>query len=146
MSATRVHRPLFSKRFFSPALPNSPPSIADTLPPYDTMHRDRGGASQLAPYRVVPAQLPPPKPDHSFTRRPKSKLALFWWRKRLWIESTFALTVYEPWEKVVVCEFIYNCLVCSAIIDERSCGSSPSLNVFYVCCASCNLSLSVVRH
>ncbi|KAF9554799.1 hypothetical protein CPC08DRAFT_712624 [Agrocybe pediades] len=60
--------------------------------------------------------LPPPKPDFGFARCPEStyyvkegsdiswarRMRLFWWRKRILIESTFALTVYEPWEKVVV--------------------------------------------
>ncbi|KAF8908162.1 hypothetical protein CPB84DRAFT_1767459 [Gymnopilus junonius] len=78
------------------------------------MHRDRGGASNVAAYRVVPAQIPHPKPDHSFTRRPKSKLALFWWKRRIWIESTFALTVYEPWEKVVVLTVF--AILCTAIM------------------------------
>ncbi|KAF8960648.1 hypothetical protein BDZ97DRAFT_2077410 [Flammula alnicola] len=53
-------------------------------------------------YRHVPAKLPPPKPDHSFARPPNTKLALFFWKRKMWIEATFGLTVYEPWEKVVV--------------------------------------------
>lgn len=34
-------------------------------------------------------------------RAPRSKFAAFLWRRRLWIETTFALTMMEPWEKVV---------------------------------------------
>lgn len=56
------------------------------------------------PYARVSGKLPPPRPDFSFTRRPKTKTREFFWRWRIWIEATFALTVYEPWEKVVVCK------------------------------------------
>ncbi|KAJ7054074.1 hypothetical protein C8F01DRAFT_1163803 [Mycena amicta] len=45
----------------------------------------------------VPAHLPPPKPDHSFTRRPESAVGVFLWRRRMWFESTF------PWEKILLC-------------------------------------------
>ncbi|KIM43574.1 hypothetical protein M413DRAFT_443500 [Hebeloma cylindrosporum] len=54
------------------------------------------------PYARVPGKLPPPRPDFSFTKRPKTKTREFFWRWRIWVEATFALTVYEPWEKVVV--------------------------------------------
>ncbi|KAK0455464.1 uncharacterized protein EV420DRAFT_1234681, partial [Desarmillaria tabescens] len=46
--------------------------------------------------------LPPPKPDFSFARSPKSQVAFFFWRWRIWFEATFALTVLEPWEKIVL--------------------------------------------
>lgn len=47
--------------------------------------------------------LPSPKPDHSFTRRPtSSNLAQFFWRKRMWFESTFVLSMLEPWEKILL--------------------------------------------
>ena len=49
-----------------------------------------------------PDVLPHPKPSLSITKRPKSKVAIFFWRRRIWLESTFALTIYEPWEKVIV--------------------------------------------
>ncbi|KAG7446525.1 uncharacterized protein BT62DRAFT_1076079 [Guyanagaster necrorhizus] len=45
--------------------------------------------------------LPPPRPDFSFARPPKSKVSFFFWRWRIWFEATFALTVMEPWEKIV---------------------------------------------
>ncbi|KAF7307263.1 Fip1 domain-containing protein [Mycena indigotica] len=51
----------------------------------------------------VPAHLPPPKPDHSFTRRPESPIAVFFWRRRMWFESTFVLSMLEPWEKILLC-------------------------------------------
>ena len=35
-------------------------------------------------------------------RPPRSKLAAFLWRRRLWVETTFALSMMQPWEKVVV--------------------------------------------
>ena len=49
-----------------------------------------------------PAVVSHPRPSFTITKRPKSKLAIFFWRRRIWLESTFALTVYEPWEKVIV--------------------------------------------
>ncbi|KAF8628845.1 hypothetical protein AX17_005905 [Amanita inopinata Kibby_2008] len=51
----------------------------------------------------APAVLPRPRPDRSYASHPpKSKLAYFFWRRRMWFESTFALTVMEPWEKMVM--------------------------------------------
>ena len=35
-------------------------------------------------------------------RPPRSKLAAFLWRRRLWVETTFALSMMQPWEKIVV--------------------------------------------
>ncbi|EPS97129.1 hypothetical protein FOMPIDRAFT_1129140 [Fomitopsis schrenkii] len=35
-------------------------------------------------------------------RAPRSKLAAFLWRRRVWLETTFALSMMQPWEKVVV--------------------------------------------
>ncbi|KZT70703.1 hypothetical protein DAEQUDRAFT_667385 [Daedalea quercina L-15889] len=35
-------------------------------------------------------------------RPPRTKLAAFLWRRRLWLETTFALSMMQPWEKVVV--------------------------------------------
>ncbi|KAJ7220523.1 hypothetical protein GGX14DRAFT_325847, partial [Mycena pura] len=51
---------------------------------------------------TTPAQLPPPKPDHTYTRRPNTKLGVFLWRRRMWIESTFVLSMLEPWEKILL--------------------------------------------
>ncbi|KAF8066779.1 hypothetical protein FPV67DRAFT_1496409 [Lyophyllum atratum] len=48
------------------------------------------------------ATLPKPKPDLAFTRPPKSKLGLFLWRRRMWFESTFVLSMLEPWEKILL--------------------------------------------
>ncbi|KAJ3494855.1 hypothetical protein NLJ89_g10723 [Agrocybe chaxingu] len=47
-------------------------------------------------------RLPPAKPNHDFTRRPSSKLGVFFWRQRMWIESTFVLSMLEPWEKILL--------------------------------------------
>jgi len=56
-------------------------------------------------YRQCPELDQPARPDRSIARRPKGDgLKVFFWKKRLLFESTFALTVYEPWEKAVVCE------------------------------------------
>ncbi|KAJ6598479.1 hypothetical protein DFH09DRAFT_876878, partial [Mycena vulgaris] len=49
-----------------------------------------------------PAHLPPPKPDHSHTRRPTSALGVFLWRRRMWFEATFVLSMLEPWEKLLL--------------------------------------------
>ncbi|KAF9007740.1 hypothetical protein BDZ89DRAFT_917749, partial [Hymenopellis radicata] len=46
--------------------------------------------------------LPPPRPDLSFARPPKSPVALFFWRWRMWFESTFVLSMLEPWEKILL--------------------------------------------
>ncbi|KAJ7267454.1 hypothetical protein C8J57DRAFT_1450499 [Mycena rebaudengoi] len=54
------------------------------------------------PVAAPPSCLPPPKPDHSSTRRPDSKLAVFLWRRRMWFESTFVLSMLEPWEKILL--------------------------------------------
>ena len=46
--------------------------------------------------------LPPPKPDHSFTEKPSSALGQFFWRRRMWFEATFVLSMLEPWEKILL--------------------------------------------
>ena len=33
---------------------------------------------------------------------PKSAFGAFLWRKRVWFETTFALTMMEPWEKILL--------------------------------------------
>ena len=48
--------------------------------------------------------LPPPKPDFSFTEKPEGAIAQFFWRWRIWFESTFALSMLEPWEKILLCK------------------------------------------
>ncbi|KAJ7601019.1 hypothetical protein C8J56DRAFT_814053 [Mycena floridula] len=45
-------------------------------------------------------RLPPAKPDLKATRKPDSKIGEFIWRRRMWFESTFVLSMLEPWEKV----------------------------------------------
>ena len=64
--------------------------------------------SEIMAMNAIPAHLPPPKPAHSFTRRPSSSniVAQFFWRKRLWFESTFVLSMLEPWEKIILREFV----------------------------------------
>ncbi|KAF9042892.1 hypothetical protein BJ165DRAFT_1312883, partial [Panaeolus papilionaceus] len=34
--------------------------------------------------------------------RPTSRMGLFFWRRRMWFESTFVLSMLEPWEKVLL--------------------------------------------
>ncbi|KAJ7705375.1 hypothetical protein B0H17DRAFT_666467 [Mycena rosella] len=65
-----------------------------------------------------PAHLPPPKPDHSHTRKPTSALGVFLWRYRMWFEATFVLSMLEPWEKILLITIfaVLFFLVCSGII------------------------------
>lgn len=35
-------------------------------------------------------------------RPPESSLGAYLWRKRLWFETTFALSMLQPWEKVLL--------------------------------------------
>ena len=35
-------------------------------------------------------------------RPPESSLGAYLWRKRLWFESTFALSMLQPWEKIML--------------------------------------------
>ena len=37
-------------------------------------------------------------------RPPRSLIGKFIWRRRVWVEVTFALSMLEPWEKFLVCE------------------------------------------
>lgn len=37
----------------------------------------------------------------------KSPVRKFLWRKRVWFESTFALSVMEPWERTMVLIFFF---------------------------------------
>ncbi|KAL0958831.1 hypothetical protein HGRIS_014148 [Hohenbuehelia grisea] len=48
----------------------------------------------------------PHKPDLSFTKPPKSGLAYVFWRWRMWFESTFVLSMLEPWEKILLLTII----------------------------------------
>ncbi|KAF9527244.1 hypothetical protein CPB83DRAFT_427834 [Crepidotus variabilis] len=50
----------------------------------------------------IPTHLPPAKPDHEFTKKPSSRLGVFFWRWRMWFESTFVFSMLEPWEKVML--------------------------------------------
>ncbi|KAK0195154.1 hypothetical protein F5146DRAFT_923521 [Armillaria mellea] len=60
--------------------------------------------------------LPPPKPDFSFARPPKSKVAFFFWRWRIWFEATFAFTVLEPWEKMVLLIVFISVTFCLTVL------------------------------
>ena len=41
--------------------------------------------------------------------KPRSTLREYLFRKRLLVESTFALTMCQPWEKLIGCEYRYPC-------------------------------------
>ena len=43
-----------------------------------------------------------PKQPKKRYAAPKSGLGKFLWRKKMWVESTFALTMLERWEKILV--------------------------------------------
>ena len=49
-------------------------------------------------------------------RPPESSLGAFLWRRRLWFETTFALSMLQPWEKLVLREYSSRavCCVCAA--------------------------------
>ncbi|KAH9942683.1 hypothetical protein B0H21DRAFT_793427, partial [Amylocystis lapponica] len=40
-------------------------------------------------------------------RPPRSALGVFFWRRRIWLETTFALSMVEPWEKVLISDVVY---------------------------------------
>ncbi|KAI8973138.1 hypothetical protein BD414DRAFT_499252 [Trametes punicea] len=52
---------------------------------------------------------------HMPYRKPQSPIAQFFWRRRVWIEVTFALSMLEPWEKLVVVFVIYAALLLLAV-------------------------------
>ena len=43
-----------------------------------------------------------PPPIQYTYRPPKSALGAFLWRRQIWFEATFALSMLEPWEKLLV--------------------------------------------
>ena len=43
-------------------------------------------------------------------RPPRSAIGKFFWRRRLWVEVTFALSMLEPWEKFLVCTCLDSCI------------------------------------
>jgi hypothetical protein len=45
----------------------------------------------------------PQKPKARYPK-PSSALGQFLWRKKMWIEATFALSMLERWEKVLICK------------------------------------------
>jgi hypothetical protein len=38
-------------------------------------------------------------------RAPSSPIAYFFWRIKMWFEATFALSMLERWEKVLLCAY-----------------------------------------
>ncbi|KAI0635404.1 hypothetical protein C8Q77DRAFT_1054589 [Trametes polyzona] len=40
-------------------------------------------------------------------RKPESPVARFLWRRRVWVEVTFALSMLEPWERFLVMFVMY---------------------------------------
>ncbi|CEL51978.1 hypothetical protein RSOLAG1IB_00515 [Rhizoctonia solani AG-1 IB] len=38
----------------------------------------------------------------SLSRTPSSVVKRFLWRRQIWFESTFALSMLEPWEKMLI--------------------------------------------
>ncbi|KAF7795472.1 hypothetical protein EIP86_006633 [Pleurotus ostreatoroseus] len=59
-------------------------------------------------------------------RPPRSPLAAFLWRKRVWLECTFALTMLQPWEKFIVWILMYGfmlvLLVCTSWVVPDACA------------------------
>jgi len=88
----------------------------------------------------TPLVLPAPKPDHRATRPPSkdaSSLRIFLWRRRMWFESTFVLSMLEPWEKVLLREFqhLWFCQVMLATISYQF-QCSPSF--FFLSSLACS--------
>ncbi|EIW60067.1 uncharacterized protein TRAVEDRAFT_119988 [Trametes versicolor FP-101664 SS1] len=46
--------------------------------------------------------------------KPSSPVARFFWRRRIWIEATFALSMMEPWERFIVMYVVYAILLALA--------------------------------
>ncbi|KAI0367257.1 hypothetical protein BV20DRAFT_970650 [Pilatotrama ljubarskyi] len=44
-------------------------------------------------------------------RKPSSPIARFFWRRRVWVEVTFALSMLEPWEKFLVMFVMYATMI-----------------------------------
>jgi len=40
-------------------------------------------------------------------RPPRNPVGAFFWRRRVWMETTFALSMIEPWEKVLIMSICY---------------------------------------
>ncbi|TCD60720.1 hypothetical protein EIP91_009626 [Steccherinum ochraceum] len=38
-------------------------------------------------------------------RAPNSSIGVFCWKWRMWFESTFALSMLQPWEKVLISQY-----------------------------------------
>jgi len=45
-------------------------------------------------------------PSQYTYRPPKSALGAFLWRRQMWFEATFALSMLEPWEKILVVSIV----------------------------------------
>ncbi|KAA1477802.1 hypothetical protein DENSPDRAFT_845018 [Dentipellis sp. KUC8613] len=64
-------------------------------------------AKSQAPSRSLHAHKPAPPFASLFFLElapfepPQSFLGTFLWRKRMWFETTFGLSVFEPWEKIL---------------------------------------------
>ncbi|KAG8678495.1 hypothetical protein FRC09_019790 [Ceratobasidium sp. 395] len=43
----------------------------------------------------------------SLSRTPSSAIKRFLWRRQIWFESTFALSMLEPWEKILIMGVIF---------------------------------------
>ncbi|KAI0655011.1 hypothetical protein C8Q70DRAFT_924588 [Cubamyces menziesii] len=40
-------------------------------------------------------------------RPPKNPIGAFFWRRRVWLETTFGLCLFEPWEKILILTIFY---------------------------------------
>ncbi|CDO76395.1 hypothetical protein BN946_scf184937.g9 [Trametes cinnabarina] len=47
--------------------------------------------------------------------KPRGALAAFLWRRRVWLEVTFALSMLEPWEKILIMLVLYATFIFLAI-------------------------------
>lgn len=96
----------------------------------------------------TPLVLPTPKPDHRATRPPlkdASSLRIFLWRQRMWFESTFVLSMLEPWEKVLLREFQHLgfCQIMLATISYQFQCSPSFFSLSSLVCSSIFLIISM---
>lgn len=59
------------------------------------------------PSDETPLRTNPPHWGDLQNRPPKGAVARWLWKKRIWVESTFALSMLEPWEKILVRKCIF---------------------------------------
>lgn len=60
---------------------------------------------------------------------PKSAVGKFIWRQKMWVEATFALSMLERWEKIMVGELDSLILLCFVLLSFVSDGEPVTLSL-----------------